>query len=500
MNDAVRARIATFLGPLRKYRFEIRHLTVLLLVLIAFQVIVLFLNQSSLHGVFDRTQQWYRQDAAERIANLSAMSLELLLESHPTQEPISDDRATQIVQEFNIIFSQQLLDKNVHSICILISGPSGVSVVDDGQQLFDLFYRSTDRGQTDSSDHSEALQWYHSLEARLRQEEQITTVVDNAGAFHVFVPFVPQGEYAGAVYMKSAPDLSFLTGALAAINDQTALVYAGLIFIGFLGMYFISTRTLRERNDALHALFDEQKRHLADEIHHQKETVFAKRIYHAHHKAEKIGGFIKEDLRAMTPENMEPIRHRIGKYASFIARVIYDMKWYDPPIQTLRGPMFSTDINDVLRFIVENIFRRVVDGQASFRFDLALDPSLPRVAVNEYVLWEIIEPILQNGLDHAGVPGVVVNVRTTHDPLTRRSSIVIEDNGRGIRSELLYTDEQGIQQLFLEHVSAAAPGTKEHSGYGCFIAHEIATQRLGWSLRAENIPGSGARFTFTFTH
>jgi hypothetical protein len=498
MIPGVRGPWAAVREPLRKYRFEIRHLTVLLLVLIGFQVIVVFLNQRSLQGVFDHTQQWYRQDAAERIANLTATSLELLLESHPTQEEVSDDRATQIVQEFNIIFSQQLLDKNVQSVCILIPGPRGMTVVADGQELFNLFYRDPAIEAGDTAGHSEAVRWYDTIEDRLRRSEQITSVVDDHGAFHVFVPFVPQGEFAGAVYMKSAPDLSFLTGVLAASNDQTALVYAGLIFIGFLGMYFISTRTLRERNDALHDLFEEQKRHLADEIHHQKETVFAKRIYHAHHKAEKIGGFIKEDLRTMTPENMESVRHRIGKYASFVARVIYDMKWYDPPVQTIRGPMFSTDINEVLQFIVEHIFRRVTDGHGRFSFDLDLDPALPRVAINEYVLWEIVEPILQNSLDHSGVPAVQVRVRTRTDASAGRSTIVVEDNGRGIRTELLAPDDRGIQRLFHEHVSGPSRGAKEHSGYGCFIAHEIATQRLGWTLIAENLGDGGARFTFSF--
>ncbi len=491
---------AAVFDQLRKYRLEIRHLTVLLLILIGFQVIVLFLNQRSLYGVVDSMQQWYKQDAAERIANLTATSFELLLESHPTRERINDVRANQIIQEFNIIFSQQLLDKNVQSVCIVIPEGERVAILDDGKDLFDRFYGSGSVPSDEISGHSEALRWYRELEPRLRGGEQTTTVVDELGAFHVFVPFVPQGEFAGAVYMKSAPDLTFLTSALSISNDEIALVYAALIIVGFLGMYYISTRSLRERNTAQHALFDEQKRHLADEIHHQQEMVFTKRIYHAHHKAEKIGGFIKEDLRAMTPANMEDVRLRIGKYASFVARVIYDMKWYAPPLQTVRGPMFRTDINDVLRFIVDHIFRRVADGRASFRFELDLDPHLPHVAVNEYVVWEIVEPILQNALDHAGVPGVVVQVRTMHDAGSRRSTIIIEDNGRGIRNELLQTVERGIQRLFLEHVSDATPGAKEHSGYGCFIAHEIATQRLGWTLTAENVPGSGARFTFSFTH
>ncbi|MEK6650090.1 MAG: ATP-binding protein [Bacteroidota bacterium] len=500
MSPSVRQRFAGFFEHLGKYRFEIRHLTVLLLVLIGFQIIVLFLNQRSLRGVFDSSQQWYKQDAAERIANLTATSFELLLESHPTRERITDVRAGQIVQEFNIIFSQQLLDKNVQSVCILIPDGDGVVTLDDGQQLFDRFYGGRPGKEGGSQEHAEALRLYRDVEPRLRGLEQTTTVVDEHGAFHVFVPFVPQGEFAGAVYMKSAPDLSFLTTALNVSNDETALVYAGLIIVGFLGMYYISTRTLRERNNAQHALFEQQKRHLSDEIHHQKEMVFAKRIYHAHHKAEKIGGFIKEDLRLMTPDNMQDIRHRIGKYASFVARVIYDMKWYDPPLQTVRGPMFRTDINDVLRFIVDHIFRRVSNTGEAFHFDLDLDPSLPPVAVNEYVLWEIIEPILQNSLDHAGVPRVTLRERTEHDPARHRSRILVEDNGVGIRPELLTTVANGIQRLFQEHKSGDAGDTKHHSGYGCFIAHEIATQRLGWTLTAENLLGGGCRFTFLLSH
>lgn len=489
-------RFAGLFGQLRKYRLEIRHLTVLLLILIGFQVIVLFLNQRSLYGVVDSMQQWYKQDAAERIANLTATSFELLLESHPTREQINDVRANQIIQEFNIIFSQQLLDKNVQSVCIVIPEGGRVAILDDGKDLFDRFYGNGSAPADGSSGHAEALRWYRELEPRLRGGEQTTTVVDEHGAFHVFVPFVPQGEFAGAVYMKSAPDLTFLTSALSISNDEIALVYAGLIIVGFLGMYYISTRSLQERNAAQHALFEEQKRHLADEIHHQQEMVFTRRIYHAHHKAEKIGGFIKEDLRAMTAANMEEVRHRIGKYASFVARVIYDMKWYDPPLQTVRGPMFRTDINEVLRFIVDHIFRRVTNAGAAFQFDLDLDPHLPPVAVNEFVLWEILEPVLQNSLDHAGVGRVRVRIRTMHEPEHGRGVIMIEDNGVGIRPDLLETDDRGVQRLFLEHTRSTSNDQKDHAGYGCFIAHEISTVRLGWKLTAENLSGAGCRFTF----
>ena len=35
------------------------------------------------------------------------------------------------------------------------------------------------------------------------------------------------------------------------------------------------------------------------QIRLEKESLFTRRIYHTHHKAEKIMGFIKEDVRRM---------------------------------------------------------------------------------------------------------------------------------------------------------------------------------------------------------
>ena len=50
------------------------------------------------------------------------------------------------------------------------------------------------------------------------------------------------------------------------------------------------------------------------------------------------------------------LRNRVSKYSNFISRVIYDMKWYDPPLQTIRNPIFRTDLNEVIQFIVETYF------------------------------------------------------------------------------------------------------------------------------------------------
>ncbi len=483
-----------------QYRFEIRHITVMVLILIVFQFIVLYMNQLSLRKVFVKSQQWYQQDAAERIANLTASAIEMLLEFKSPETRPSEAEERKIVQDFNIIFSQQLLDKNVQSVCILIPRGSLTIAIDDGQQLFDYLFGDIQGRHSSEAAHAEAVRLFKSVEDTLRRIEQIYTVVEREQVFHVFIPFVPRGEFVGAVYMKTTPDLTYLTDEMSRNYNQMALVYAGLIIVGLLAMFYISTLSLSERNEVQRQLFEEQKKHLAEQITHQKEMLFTKRIYHTHHKAEKIGGFIKEDLRNLTAANIDLIRNRIGRYISFIARVIYDMKWYDPPIHTIRGPLFKTNVNAVIAFIVETIFQRVSDKRPSVRFDLRLDPLMPDVAINEYVIWEVLEPIIQNSLDHGGGENTVITIETRFDPHEMRSALIIADNGKGIAPELLETGAQGVKKIFQEQISSGGTPGKEHSGYGCYIAYEIATQRFGWKLDAENLQDGGCRFVFVVPH
>ena len=63
-------------------------------------------------------------------------------------------------------------------------------------------------------------------------------------------------------------------------------------------------------------------------------------------------GFINEDLENVDEKNIKEIKYRVSKYANFISRVIYDMKWYSPPIQTIRNQTFLTNLNELLKFII----------------------------------------------------------------------------------------------------------------------------------------------------
>jgi light-regulated signal transduction histidine kinase (bacteriophytochrome) len=159
-------------------------------------------------------------------------------------------------------------------------------------------------------------------------------------------------------------------------------------------------------------------------------------------------GFIKEDLRSLSAENIDVIKQKIVKSPILFPRVIYDMKWYNPPLQTMRNPIYQTDVNAVIRFIVDNIFRRTSKEVAKQTFHLALDDNLPSVPVNEFVVWEIIEPLIQNAVEHSGRDDVRIDLTTRYDVTERHAEISISDNGKGIDDALLAPTESGIKRIF----------------------------------------------------
>jgi len=263
-------------------------------------------------------------------------------------------------------------------------------------------------------------------------------------------------------------------------------------------MYFISTYTVRERDEAQKLLFQEHEDNLKKQINYEKELVFTKRIYHTHHKAEKIMGFIKEDLRSLTDNNRDEVEYRVSKYSNFISRVIYDMKWFDPPVQTIRGNIYNTNLNEVIRFIVNNIFLRVSKISEAYKFELNLDERLPSVNVNEFVVWEIFEPLIQNSIDHSGEDDLVIKITSCFNETDNLSTISISDNGKGIKQEFLQKDENGIKKLFLENVSSKSANISG-GGYGCYIAYEIS-RRCGWKLDAENFSEGGSNFIISISN
>jgi len=480
------------LDKFREYHFEFKHLTVLFIVIFVFQLIISIINKVSITNFLSTTQEWYQKDSAERLANLTTTSLELLLESINPKRNLNEDEARRISQSFDIIFSQQILQHNIEALCIFVNKGDSVVAVDDGKLLYAYLVNDDLLTASTNKKYKEGIALYMPIKKQVESQEQIQTILTDKKSYNIFVPFVLRGEVIGALYMKNSPDFSFITDQIISGYDETSVIYLSLILLGLLAMYFISSYTVKERDEAQKLLFDEHEDYLKKQINYQKELVFTKRIYHTHHKAEKIMGFIKEDLRQLSSDNIDEIKYRVARYSNFVSRVIYDMKWYDPPIQTIRNQLFQTNLNEVIIFLVQHIFLRIAKKTNAFKINLELDETLPKVPVNEFVVWEIIEPLIQNSIDHGGEQNLQIIITTKYDSENRRSLIFISDNGKGISPELLNVEEDGIKHLFHENISTKNSDVPT-IGYGCYIAYEIS-KRCGWHLDVENLPEAGCKF------
>lgn len=477
---------------LQPYHFQLKHVIVLFTILLIFQLAISFVHKLSLRDFLVQTQDWYQRDSAEKLANLTATSLELLLETTLQNPDMALEEQRKMIQSFNIILSQQILQEHVEDLCVLVRNGDEIYAIDNGQDLFDFLVLQRLHATPASPQHQAVIRLYRQHQETLRASEQILTRLEGRQTFHVFVPFVPRGEYMGAVYMKNTPDFSFITNEIITSYNQTSLMFVALIVFGLLAMFYISSYTLRERDDAQTQLLETREKQIAELVHYQKEALFTKRIYHTHHKAEKVMGFIKEDLRLLERERIDEIKYRVTRYANFISRVIYDMKWYDPPLQTIRNPIFKTNLNEVITFIVNHIFCRVATDNNLIDYVMALDETIPSIPVNEFVIWEILEPLIQNSVDHGGEGSLRVTVATRHFQEQGRIELTVGDNGRGIAAELLEVGDSGIKRIFLEHTSTK--NDSQNNGYGCYIAHEFAVQRCGWKMDAENLPQGGCQF------
>lgn len=487
--------INRFFENIKKYHFEFKHLTVLFIGLIIFQLILSFVHKASLRNFVENAQEWYQKNSAERLANLTTTSLELFYETVKMRKNIDAAEKRRIIQFFDIILNQQILQQNIEEICLLVNDGKKIRAIDNGNDLYSIMFDHKNINDN-SSRHQQAINLYKQVKTQLIESEQIVNILLNKKTYHIFVPFVPSGEYAGAIYIRNTPDFTFIQHEIVSSYEETSIIYSALFLLGLLAMYYISTYTVKERDEAQKLLMEEHERNIKQQIEHEKESMFTKRIYHTHHKAEKVMGFIKEDLRTLSMQNIEEVKYRATKYSNFISRVIYDMKWYEPPIQTIRNPLFSTDVNEVIKFIVDNIFNRTAKKSKSFEIKLDLDEKVPKININEFVVWEVLEPLIQNSIDHGGDAGLIVTISTKFNPESRITQISISDNGKGIVPELLEKNEKGIKKLFLENVTTKNI-THSNSGYGCYIAYEISKQRCGWDIDVDNLPEGGCRFIIT---
>lgn len=486
------------LKKVRYLRFGWKHILIIFLTLIVFQVFISHLQQNTLRDLLSDTMDWYKQNSADQIGNLTTTSLELLLESDPLEyESDKVTRAKNLIHALNSVLKQPLMKRNVEAMCVIVPRGDKFIAMDLGQSLYNYFYDHELTDTSVSTVYKNAIARYSKIHEQMMRSELISSFQEGQNIFHVYIPLVPFGEYGGAVYLKIHPDVSAISQQILASFNKTVLIFSSLILMGLLAIFYISTYTIIERDEAWELLYNEREEHLKEHIAKEKEHLFTKRIYHTHHKAEKIMGFINEDIENANETNIKEIKNRISKYANFISRVIYDMKWFNPPIQAIRNPIFKTNLNDVIKFIINFIFLRISNPVRSIKFNFDLDDNLPIVSVNEFVVWEIIEPLIQNAIEHSNKEPVIVNIKSNYNVESNSSKICIEDNGVGIKPELIEKDETGVKRIFMENISTK--DESKNSGYGCYLAYEIS-RRCGWEIDVENREEGGCRFVLLIKH
>ncbi|MCK4577652.1 MAG: HAMP domain-containing histidine kinase [Candidatus Marinimicrobia bacterium] len=484
-------------NKLNKYHFELRHLVILFITLILFQTILSYIHSVSTSRLLTKNMETYRQDVAERIADLTTTSLELLLRQSLMSPPKSETEIREVIHAFNIILSQQTLQDNVEDMCILVSDDENIYAINNGTELYDIFFDHVTPRQNNNSSHNTAVEWYSTVREQIMTTEHIFTSLENGyGIFDVLVPFVPKGEYEGVVYMKITPDFHDLVKEISRSYNQIGALFTALILFGLLAMFIMTSYTVNERDVAQHQLFEERTNLMVQQIELEKEDSFTKRIYHAHHKVEKIMGFIKEDTKSMTQDNLALVQSKVIKYANYVARVIYGMKSSDPPIEVIRGDLFQTDINSVLQFVTDNLFNRVYARDKRYTIVLDLDETMPLVSVNEYVFWEIIDPLISNCFEHNHDRSITISIKTKHDTDINTSFVYIQDDGVGIDPNLLH-EVDGKKSIFNEKTSTKTG--LDTTGYGCYIAYETS-RKCGWGLDVENIDGGGTCLILTICH
>jgi hypothetical protein len=485
----------TFTPP----NINFRLILLLIVMIIGAQLVLTYYSNHSFHSFLGNTQDWYKNISVKRIANLTSTSLELLVETQMSQKNIDPEQKNRIIKSFDIIFSQNIMEKNAEEICLFVNNKNDFVPVDNGRALYELSIENqpyTPGPDQQRYEHAEKL--FDTIRDELIRMEKVRIIVEDDKVFNVFIPFTPNGEFQGVLYMKIVPDLSSISHDFIGSYNNVSFVYVFLMTAGLLIIYVVFSLTLSAKESAQQLAGQEHEKFIKEKIEREKENTFTRRIYHAYHKAEKIVGFINMDLELIKKNNSDEVRERIQKYSNFIGRVIYDMKYYEPPIHSIINPIFRTDLNEVCRFVIDNLFLRSWKTSGMFEFCQDYAPDIPLIHVNEYIIWEIIEPIIQNSIVHNADRKILITLKTR--VVTEENTILlsISDNGKGIAPELLERDEDGIQKLFLENVSTRT-SLERQFGYGGYIAYSLAIKYCGWKMRAHNLESAGCEYLIELT-
>ena len=233
-----------------EYRFEIRHVTIFVTILFLFQIVLTFYQKSAINRFLFETQNWYQKHSAERLAIITSTSLELILENLLQQKEITFSEERKMISSFNVIFQQQLVQQSVEDICLIINKDDKIYTIDSGDEILSFVRDNVESFNEINEMHREGVDYFLTVKDQMKASELIFSELSNQNTFHILVPFVPDGEYLGVMYMKIRPNFSFLTDQVKDNFDQVTIIYSALIFLGLIAIYYVSSQAVKERNEA----------------------------------------------------------------------------------------------------------------------------------------------------------------------------------------------------------------------------------------------------------
>ena len=181
---------------------------------------------------------------------------------------------------------------------------------------------------------------------------------------------------------------------------------------------------------------------------------------------------------AFTGENREMVA-LIQRESRRAAQITRDLLSF---VRAEEGARGSISLNDIAHEVAE--LRAVAHQTAGITMVLDLALDLPPVWASHAQLVQVVINLVTNAED-ALEPCERREIRISTARLGRKVTLRVEDSGPGIPEDLR-------ARLFEPFFTTKAPG--KGTGLGLSLSFSIAERHSG-SLRAENIPGGGARFT-----
>jgi len=263
------------------------------------------------------------------------------------------------------------------------------------------------------------------------------------------------------------------------VVSYMAIGYYGLIFL------FVPLLLIKEANAKYIALERAKDELVSSERLAAKGEMAAEIAHELNNSLAAISAraqFFLMGIGTMTPEKTQESAKIIFEQAS--AMTVLTKGLMDFSHKEVRKQ--PTKLNEVIRKTVEFITPQNKYERVEFALDLAED--LPEMNLDPGQVQQVFMNLFSNSADvlrstKTTMPRIVIRSRVT--PATRDVELTVEDNGPGLPAEYM-------ERLFEPNFTTKPEG----HGFGLSTCYRII-QNHGGKITAQNVPGSGARFTIT---